>query len=629
MNKKQTTAVSFLFSFMLLACIVMISACGGKKEKAYMQNNEALTLNSGAWKYDEAAKLYYQLGVKYAATPAAPDYETLNVYVPAAYFDATANGDGTYTVTVNTTGTVHGYTSATAPVVFPLETPGYAAQQASPDYSSDGITTFTNEGFVYVFAGMRGRNNGTNSDGSAFAGGAPWGITDLKAAVRYVRFNSDVIPGDKDEVYTGGMSGGGAQSALMGATGDSDLYTPYLESIGAAMKSKDGQALSDAVTGSMDWCPITNLDFGDEAYEWNMGQFASTGVREAGTWTEALSKDLASSYPSYLNKLGLVDQNGNALTLESSDGGIYQAGTYYDYLKSVVETSLEHFVADTKFPYTAGKQSFNAAARFGGGINNLPKWNGNAPTPPVGKDAAGATPAGLPPDMQKGGGAGSVQTDVGVTYNTPEDYIASLNKNGSWVSYDKSTGKITITSLKDFVTRLKNATKGVGAFDDISLSQAENAVFGNSTSDSLHFDVTMAQLLKDNGAKYAQLSGWDSTLPDSYATGVSSTDMLGTTSQVRQNMYNPMYYLSSYYDGNGSSKVAKHWRIRTGIEQSDTALCTEVNLALALKANKNVSDVDFETVWNMQHTMAERTGSSTENFIAWIHACAASDAAQK
>jgi hypothetical protein len=31
-----------------------------------------------------------------------------------------------------------------------------------------------------------------------------------------------------DNFYTFGMSGGGAQSALAGATGDSPLYTPYL-----------------------------------------------------------------------------------------------------------------------------------------------------------------------------------------------------------------------------------------------------------------------------------------------------------------------------------------------------------------------------------------------------------------
>lgn len=65
--------------------------------------------------------------------------------------------------------------------------------------------------------------------------------------------------------------------------------------------------------------------------------------------------------------------------------------------------------------------------------------------------------------------------------------------------------------------------------------------------------------------------------------------------------------------------VASHWRIRTGIHQGDTALTTEVNLALALESYG--VEVDFETVWGQAHVQAERTGSSTENFIAWVIEC--------
>ncbi len=54
-----------------------------------------------------------------------------------------------------------------------------------------------------------------------------------------------------------------------------------------------------------------------------------------------------------------------------------------------------------------------------------------------------------------------------------------------------------------------------------------------------------------------------------------------------------------------TSNVAKFWRIRSGITQGDTALNTEVNLALALE-NYGVSDVDFATVWGQGHTEAER-----------------------
>ena len=126
-------------------------------------------------------------------------------------------------------------------------------------------------------------------------------MVDLKSAVTYYRFNGDVLPGDSEKIFTFGHSGGGAQSAIMGASGNSKLYNPYLENIGAAMVGKDGNALSNAIAGAMCWCPITNLDTADGAYEWNMGQYA----RSSDSFTGALSNDLAAEYAAYINALVL------------------------------------------------------------------------------------------------------------------------------------------------------------------------------------------------------------------------------------------------------------------------------------------------------------------------------------
>ena len=305
------------------------------------------------------------------ATPETTDYETLGIYVPGDYFTGTKNSDGTYTCTINENGKVGNYTSATAPIVIPVNTPGYSAQHSPSSYSSNDISTYLNEGFIYVYAGCRGRYESETD----YISGAPWGVTDLKAAIRYLRYNASSIPADTGKIFTFGMSGGGAQSAI------------------------------------------------------------------------------------------------------------------------------------------------------------------------------------------------------------------------------------------------------VGAFDDLSKSQAENKVFGNSSSTSLHFDSIMANLLKTNSSKYSSLSNWDSSYVTSYTEDLSNTDSLGKTVEYRANMYNPMYYLSSYYDGYGTSTVAKYWRINTGITQGDTANVTEINLALALQNNSNVKDVDFTTVWGQGHTQAERTGSSTTNFINWVNEC--------
>ena len=160
-----------------------------------------------------------------------------------------------------------------------MNTAGYSAQAAPTSYSSNGLTDYLSAGLIYVYPGCRGRNNGKNSDGSSFAGGAPWGVTDLKAAVRCLRYNASALPGRLSNIFTFGHSGGGAQSSLMGATGDSALYAPYLSSIGAVFTDDSGSAISDAITGSMCWCPITSLNVANEAYEWMMGQFSTTGTR--------------------------------------------------------------------------------------------------------------------------------------------------------------------------------------------------------------------------------------------------------------------------------------------------------------------------------------------------------------
>ena len=566
--------------------------------KDYEVDFSGLDFDETKWSYDADNDVYYQIGVQYCAQPAALDYETLAVVVPGAYLTGTDNGDGTYTCTVNPDGTVNGFTAETAPMMLPVNTAGYSAQAAATGYSYSSVSAYLNAGYVYIYSGCRGRSNGYNDDGTlAYAGGAPWGVTDLKAAVRYLRLNNDTIPGDPERIFAFGHSGGGAQSAVLGASGDSELYFDYLASIGAAMYDEDGNYISDAICGAMCWCPITSLDYADEAYEWNMGQYMDSGTRAEGTWTKSLSQDLAACYGEYVGKLGLKDEDGNALTLEQSEDGIYASGSYYDYVLGQIELSLNNFLEDTEFPYTPSN-SMMADGGFG---------------PPDGG-------AGGPPD--DGGPmpwlTGNTETES-VTYETPEDYINSLNEDETWVEYDGE--KAHVTSIAAFARQQKNASKSVGAFDDLSRGQAENYVFGDSQNDALHFDAAMAALLEENQEKYSQYSDFDPQYVTDYQEYKDSVDDWGSDSLTRQNMYNPMYFLSEYYEGYGSSHVASHWRIHTGITQGDTALTVEMNLALTLQQNENVDDVEFQTVWGQGHTMAERTGSGESNFIAWVAEC--------
>ncbi len=453
---------------------------------------------------------YYIVGLFYCQSPADETYEQMGIYVPSAYL--TQNSDGSYSI--NSSGTCNGYTASTAPIVVPVNTSGYSAQSA-PSGTSSTAATYTAEGFIYLWPGCRGRSHG-----------APLGVTDLKAAVRYYRYLAaqGSVPGNTDLIFSFGHSGGGAQSAIFGTSGNCSLYDDYLSAIGANMDYKDN------LCGSMCWCPITNLDQADGAYEWNMGLTRSSLSSD----NQSISKGLAASFATYVNAIGFKHpDSGETLTLSSTDDGYYQSGSYYEYTMEVIN---------------------DAVSRYN-------------------------------------------------TYNS-----ASVS---SYSTTDES-------ALSSFASSYKNATKDLGAFDEITdLGSAENTLMGISGTAG-HFDKYLAELVNTYASDY-----YSSFTSDLASTNV---DAVGKTVEERLMMYTPLYYLidnSTYYSGGGPgvSDVAPYWRIRSGIKQEDTALNTEMNLALALQAYDGVESVDFETIWGQGHTEAEDSGSASDNFISWVNEC--------
>ena len=304
--------------------------------------------------------------------------------------------------------------------------------------------------------------------------------------------------------------------------------------------------------------------------------------------------------------MALTDASGAALRLEASETGVYLAGSYYDHLGKLIMDSLNAFLATTEFPYTP----------------NTTEMAGMDGAPGGGEPPSGGTPGGGEPGGGQGPGA-SQSTETGssaTSYDTVEDYIASLNASTQWVNYDSSTNTATITGLADFVTSQKSPSKDVGALDGIDRGQTENTVLGVG-QDTLHFSQVSRDVLAAKESGYASLTGWSSDYgAASYDSDFATADTIGIDVLTREQMYNPMHFLSTGAES-GSSTVAPNWRIRTGIQQGDTASTVEVNLALALAAAGH--DVDFATVWGQGHTMAETTGSSEENFIAWLSRAAA------
>ncbi len=466
------------------------------------------------WKYDKETDTYYVVGIMYCENPANKDYEQMGIFVPAAYMNAKANSDSTFTCTINAEGEKNGFNAASAPIVIPVNTPGYSAMSAPSGFNSR-VSEFTEKGLIYLYAGCRGKDSG-----------APKGVTDLKAAIRYYRYlaaEQNAVPGNTDRIFSFGHSGGGAQSAILGASGNSKLYDDYLEAIGAKMNYKDD------IAGSMCWCPITNLDQADAAYEWNMG-LTRDGLTETD---QAISKALAAEFAEYVNAIGLKHPTtGETLALNATEDGYYQSGSYYEYIMEVVNDA----------------------------VNRYNKYN--------------------------------------------EADVATYDAN------DKN-------ALATFAKNYKKASKGLAAFDDYDgqgRTSAENQLF-DPEGKSAHFDKYLAEIVAQHAPDYKE----------SFANDLEKTDSLGKGLDERLKMYTPLYYLvnnSTYYDGGGkgSSTVATHWRIRTGIKQGDTSLCTEANLAVALK-NNGVEDVDFETIWDQGHTEAEDIGRGNANFIEWVEKC--------
>lgn len=259
-------------------------------------------------------------GIVDVAKPVDAAYQQLNFYVPDGYY----RGE-----------TIGGYTAATAPIFFPNTVGGYMpgrpGQPAVRDGRANAIALALAKGYVVAVPGARGR---TLKDAAGnFTGKAPACIVDLKAAVCYLRHNDARMPGDAEKIISNGTSAGGALSALLGATGNAPGYAPYLAEIGAAEARDDIFATSA-------YCPITDLDHADAAYEWLFGgvnTFVGRGPSGALTAQQIeVSAQLKAMFPAYVNGLALTGPDGAALRLDANG-----EGSFREFVKSLVLASAQ------------------------------------------------------------------------------------------------------------------------------------------------------------------------------------------------------------------------------------------------------------------------------------------------
>ena len=353
--------------------------------------------------------------IPYVANPIDIDQQYMNIYVPEEYFN---------------NGTVNGYNTQTAPIFMPNAVGGYMPSQALTPKVENGkpnsVVYALSRGYVVAAPATRGRTNKA-SDGN-FIGKAPAVIVDLQAATAYLHANDSTMPGNANRIITNGTSAGGAVSLLQGAAGNSSDFQPYLQALGAATAATNVYAVSA-------YCPITNLDAADMAYEWSykgiisfnkvtMGQGELPQANVGGNTAPpqrtiqrvnlnaddvAYSNLLSEHFPEYVNNLQLHDSMGRVLKLDKNGNG-----TFKNYVKAFII------------------------------------------------DAANKAQA-------KG-------TDLSKHIYLVRDNKTGAIKDINWEAYNQ------------FVSR----SKAPGAFDSRSNDSGENNLFGTSTTDNNHFTITAA-----------------------------------------------------------------------------------------------------------------------------------------
>ena len=264
--------------------------------------------------------------IPYAVRPRDRERERMSIFIPAAYLSG---------------GTVNGYTAKTAPIFLPNGVGGYMPGEilapALDGTKANASLVALSRGLVVAAPAIRGRTD-RNKEG-VYVGKAPACIVDYKAAVRFLRYNAALLPaGNTERIIASGTSAGGALSALLGASGNSRDYDEELAAIAAAPGRDDIYAANC-------YCPITDLEHADMAYEWIFaGVMESPAATPMTTDAIAASARLKELFPSYLNSLILKDAVGTPMQVWT-DG----SGSFTEYIKAIYRASAQRAV-DGKMP---------------------------------------------------------------------------------------------------------------------------------------------------------------------------------------------------------------------------------------------------------------------------------------
>lgn len=548
--------------------------------------NETMEIRdcAGKWTYHKKYDCYCLEDVAYTPVPKAVRFQRLSIFVPAAYL----NPDGTVKE-----GKKGNYTTRTAPVIFENNASGYAEMEHSPlDGPRNYGGQYLDRGMVYIHCGCRGRQ--TMDGEGIYIGKSPVTLVDLKTAIRFVKHNRDAIPGQVDRMISVGWSAGGAMSALIGVTGDNASYQKLLEENGAFMEE------SDAVYGAQVYCPIIDLEHADAAYEWQYRgqyQYDPSPFAPGGTMTEfekALSFRLAEDYVEYFNGLGLRHPDTGEPFLLGKDG---RSGNAYEYLLDALgEAATTYF---TKLEQGKIKADYTVSDYLDGNyqfetidMDALMERNRlRDELDQKAREAALAKKKGGE-EAEENGEFEGFGARVKLMGPPPMKLVRGDEKHG-WLHWDGSRAEVT--DLDAFESIHRPRMKACPSFDFLTKSSGENQVFGNATTDFMHFSAFTAKSIAKLKDRFPEES---TRYEREYLIDLSDSGM-----EERICLLNPFGFI-----GTGETcKQAEHFRIHVGTCDPDTSFLMSLILAVKLK-NAGHPDVLYHMIWDQPHSEADYEG---------------------
>lgn len=524
-----------------------------------------LSERTGSWEYAETYHCWMLEDVLYTPIARVPKFQRLSIFVP----EGLMNDDGTPKPE-----------SRTVPIVFENNSAGYAQM---PHTWLGGPRNYAipylEHGLIYVTCGCRGRES-RDAEGK-FVGKAPGSLVDLKTAIRFLRHNRSVLPGDWSRIISVGWSAGGALSSLLALTGDNPVFMPYLKENGAFSEE------SDEVFAAQIYCPIVDLEHADLAYEWcfhadKENENSPAGPAEVMTpFKEALSAELSRRYVEYFNNLNLTAPEDGKLLRFNSDG---RSGSAYDYLMEKLEASASDYLS--RLEKGCLPEKYSISDYLDGNYTYLAP----APMPE-------------PPRSQQLMSLGELmcRPPKGTNQHSfvlPMEQFHGKNKHG-WLSWDGSHAHIS--DLDAYVVNHRRRMKPCPAFDKLPMDSGENQLFGNASGDYVHFSPDLAPALAAIAKQFPEEAA-------QYFRGYAQT-VFDRQLAEKVRLMNPFSFI-----GPGvQSKQASHYRIRVGAKDADTAFTVGLTLALKLE-NADCGTVDFAFVWDQPHCEADYPGEILE----WI-----------